>query len=156
MSTPLLLAILFLLTVWLSALTYFLWRMSAHYTYLTRGVDKKNLQTMLESIVKETGENKKMLVELQKQYDTIEQEGRYHIQKMGLLRFNPFKDTGGDQSFILTLVDAHDTGVIISGLYSRSGTRWYAKKIIKGKSQEHDLSDEEKKALKLAQPISHQ
>src|SRR5688572_15608109 len=122
MPTPVVLAILFLLFLWSSVLTFFLWKMTSHYTYLTRGVNKKNLQVMLESIVREAGENRKTLVDLQKQYDTIEKEGRFHIQKMGLLRFNPFKDTGGDQSFILTLVDANDTGVIISGLYSRSGT----------------------------------
>lgn len=106
--------------------------------------------------MKELHGTKKGLAELAKRYDTIEKDSRFHIQKIGLLRFNPFKDTGGDQSFILTLVDANDTGVIISGLYSRSGMRWYAKKIVKGRGFEHELSDDEKKSLKLAQPISHQ
>ena len=80
-----------------------------------------------------------------------------HYNKLGkgladknFVRFNPFKDTGGDQSFIISLVDGNDTGGIISGLYARTGTRWYAKKIVKGKSAEHELSDEEKKALKEA------
>jgi hypothetical protein len=72
---------------------------------------------------------------------------------VGLLRFNPFKDTGGDQSFILALVDAHDTGVIITALYSRSGTRWYSKRVTKGKGTEHELSDEEKKALNMASEL---
>jgi Protein of unknown function (DUF4446) len=84
------------------------------------------------------------------QCDKIEKDERYHIQKIGLLRFNPFKDTGGDQSFILALVDAYNTGIIITALYSRSGTRWYTKKVVKGKSTEHELSDEEKKALHMA------
>jgi hypothetical protein len=48
------------------------------------------------------------------------------------------------------LVDGNDTGVIISGLYARSGTRWYAKRVVKGKSVDHELSEEEKKALKEA------
>lgn len=82
--------------------------------------------------------------------DRIEKEGQFHIQKVGLLRFNPFKDTGGDQSFILSLVDNNDTGVIVSGLYSRSGLRWYAKKVVNGKGAEHELSEEEKKALREA------
>lgn len=84
---------------------------------------------------------------INKKYDKLEQEGMLHIQKIGLLRFNPFKDTGGDQSFIMTLLDAHDTGVVISSLHTRSGTRWYAKRVVKGKGMEHDLSDDEKKAL---------
>jgi hypothetical protein len=82
--------------------------------------------------------------------DTIERRQQFHIQKIGLLRFNPFKDTGGDQSFILALLDAKDTGVVITALYSRSGTRWYAKKVLKGRGSEHELSDEEKKALHIA------
>ena len=82
--------------------------------------------------------------------DKIQRDSLLHIQKIGLVRFNPFKDTGGDQSFILSLVDANDTGVVISGLYARSGTRWYAKRVVKGKSVGHELSDEEKMALKEA------
>ena len=73
-----------------------------------------------------------------------------NIQKIGLLRFNPFKDTGGDQSFVLALLDNNDTGIVISALYSRLGTRWYAKKVAEGKGLEHELSDEEKKAISEA------
>jgi len=80
-------------------------------------------------------------------------DGSLHIQKIGLVRFNPFKDTGGDQSFILSLLDAHNTGVVISGLYSRTGTRWYAKKVVVGKGSEHELSDEEVKAVHQARII---
>src|SRR5688572_11003876 len=98
--------------------------MYSHYTFLTKGVDKKTLPAILESVLRETNGAKITLAELSKRCDTIEKESKFHIQKIGLLRFNPFKDTGGDQSFILVLVNAYDTGVIISGLYSRSGTRW--------------------------------
>lgn len=80
----------------------------------------------------------------------LEEDGLLHIQKVGLLRFNPFKDTGGDQSFILALVDAKDTGVIISSLHTRTGTRWYAKHVIGGKGTEYELSHEEEEALKSA------
>lgn len=149
-------ALFFFTFLWLGVITYLLWKWYTHYTVLTKGVDRRTLPAILESVIKETRGTKKGLAELQKRYDTIEKDSRFHIQKIGLLRFNPFKDTGGDQSFILTLVDANDTGVIISGLYSRSGTRWYAKKVVKGRGFEHELSDDEKKALKLAQPISHQ
>ena len=98
-------------------------------------------------------DNKKAIEMLRAHYDRIDKEGQFHIQKVGLLRFNPFKDTGGDQSFILSLVDNNDTGVIISGLYSRSGVRWYAKKVAGGKGVEHELSEEERKALKEASNI---
>jgi len=156
MSTSTAIALFFVTFLWLGVITYLLWKWYKHYTFLTKGVDRKTLPVILEAIIKETQGAKKGLAELEKRCATIEKDGRFHIQKIGLLRFNPFKDTGGDQSFILTLVDANDTGVIISGLYSRSGTRWYAKKVVKGHGFEHELSDDEKKALRLAQPISHQ
>lgn len=104
----------------------------------------------MEVLLRDVSVAKKDIENLKLYCDKIQREGVLHIQKIGLVRFNPFKDTGGDQSFILSLVDGNNTGVIISGLYSRSGTRWYAKRVVKGKSLEHELSDEEKKALKEA------
>jgi hypothetical protein len=156
MISPVALALFSLLFLWLAVLSFLLWKMYTYYSFLTKGTDKKTLPAILESVLRDTHTTRKALGDLAKRCDTMEKESQFHIQKIGLLRFNPFKDTGGDQSFILTLVDANDTGVIISGLYSRSGTRWYAKKLVKGRGFEHELSDEEKKALKLAQPISHQ
>lgn len=95
----------------------------------------------------------KDIVTLISRCDTIEKDGMNHIQKIGLLRFNPFKDTGGNQSFIVSFVDANNTGVVISGLYSRSGTRWYAKRIVKGIGTEHELSEEEKTVIKEAKKL---
>ncbi|MDE2588481.1 MAG: DUF4446 family protein, partial [Patescibacteria group bacterium] len=119
----------------------------SHYNHLLKGSTTKTLQALLDSVLKELDVAKKDIAQLQQQYATIEKESRVHIQKIGLLRFNPFNDTGGDQSFILALVDGTDSGVVISGLYSRSGTRWYAKRVINGKGVDHTLSEEEKKAL---------
>lgn len=105
---------------------------------------------MLDSILSEVELAKKDIANLSKTCDTIIQQGRLHIQKIGLIRFNPFKETGGDQSFILALLDEDDNGVVLSGLYSRSGMRWYAKKIKKGAGHEHTLSEEEKEAIRQA------
>jgi len=104
----------------------------------------------METLLRDVSIAKKDIDNLKLYCDKIQREGFLHIQKIGLVRFNPFKDTGGDQSFILSLVDGNNTGVIISGLYARSGTRWYAKRVVKGKSTEHELSEEEKMALKEA------
>lgn len=108
----------------------------------------------MENIVKEMTITKKDISGLKNYCQRIENDGKFHIQKVGLVRYNPFKDTGGDQSFILSLVDGNNTGVVISGLYSRSGTRWYAKKVVDGKGADYDLSDEEKRALKDARGVN--
>ncbi len=104
----------------------------------------------LDTILLHQKEEKKHIAELISRCDRIEKDSAFHIQKVGLLRFNPFNDTGGDQSFILALVDSQNTGIVISGLYSRSGTRWYAKRVVKNEGIEHELSKEERKALALA------
>lgn len=136
--------------VWLFALSIFFWRILNHYNRLTKGTTQKSLKVVLEDLLKDVELNKKDIEYLKDYSLKLEKEGLLHIQKVGLIRFNPFKDTGGDQSFILSLIDGNDTGVIISGLYSRSGTRWYAKRIKEGKAIGHDLSEDEKKALKEA------
>lgn len=142
-----------LLLIWLVFLTLFAVRLSNHYNGLVKDTNKRTLQTMLEALLKDMEIIKKDIEMLKDRCDTIIQDGKWHIQKIGLLRFNPFKDTGGDQSFILALLDEKDTGVVLSGLYSRAGTRWYAKKVKEGKGVEHELSDEEKQAIKEANTL---
>jgi hypothetical protein len=65
------------------------------------------------------------------------------------VRFNPFADTGGDQSFALALLDAKGNGVVVSSLHTRTATRFYAKPVAGGAST-LSLSDEEVRALKQA------
>jgi len=71
------------------------------------------------------------------------------IQKVSIVRFNPFKETGGDQSFAIALLDSKDTGLIISSIFTREGNRIYSKPIKNGQS-EYQLSKEELNALKKA------
>jgi len=141
---------LIVVVIWMILLTILFGQMLAHYNNLTRGVNSKTLKVVLENILKDLSGAQKNIEGLQSEVALLEKDGSLHIQKIGLLRFNPFKDTGGDQSFILALLNASDTGLVISGLYSRSGTRWYAKRVVLGKGQEYDLSEEEKKAIKEA------
>lgn len=136
--------------IWLIILSVLHFRMYFHYNNLTKGENKKSLNAVLEELLKGVNLFKKDIDNLKLQCDKIEKDQITCIQKIGLLRFNPFKDTGGDQSFILALIDANNSGIVISGLYSRAGTRWYAKRVIKGQGVEHELSDEEKQAIKEA------
>jgi len=136
--------------VWLVVLTVLVWKYLSHYNNLTKGVSEKSLKEILEQLLVNLDKSKKELDSLKLYCAKLQKDGLLHIQKVGLVRFNPFKDTGGDQSFVLSLIDGNDTGVVISGLYSRSGTRWYAKRVVEGKGVDYDLSEEEKKALKEA------
>lgn len=71
------------------------------------------------------------------------------VQKVGVVRFNPFSEVGGNQSFAIALLDNYDSGVIILSLYSRDGVRIYAKPVQQGKSQ-YQMSKEEEEALRIA------
>jgi len=141
---------LFILIIWAGVITFYFFRLRKNYTTFTQGTHRKSLDDVLSNLVQGEQHIKEDIAKLAARCDRIEKDEGYHIQKIGLLRFNPFKDTGGDQSFILALLDAHDTGIVITALYSRMGTRWYTKRITHGKSADHELSDEEKKALSMA------
>ena len=71
------------------------------------------------------------------------------FQRVGLVRYNPFEETGGNQSFALALLDAEGNGWVLSSLHARSGTRVYAKAIREGRS-DAGLSEEETAAIRQA------
>lgn len=80
----------------------------------------------------------------------LEEEEKTHFQKIGIVRFNPFSDTGGSQSFTMALLDKEDNGVVMTSLYARTGNRWYIKSIKDGSGKDVELSREEKAAIKQA------
>jgi hypothetical protein len=71
------------------------------------------------------------------------------IQKTGIVRFNPFNEMGGNQSFVIALLDDRNNGFVISSLFVKEGNRVYAKAVINGKS-DHSLSKEEVEAINKA------
>lgn len=88
--------------------------------------------------------------QMDRQIEADEQQARRHIQKVGMLRYNAFPDTGSDQSFSVALLDAHGNGLVLTSLYGRTETRTYAKPVQGGKST-YPLSDEEIGAIAQAQ-----
>jgi hypothetical protein len=79
----------------------------------------------------------------------VEEQGKRAVQHVGIVRFNPFEDTGGNQSFALALLDSQRDGFVVSSLHSRQNTRIYLKAITAGRS-ETALSEEESEALRKA------
>lgn len=73
----------------------------------------------------------------------------YVVQHIGVVRFNPFSDKGGDQSFVLAILDDHADGAVLSALHGRSDVRVYAKPVIGGQST-YTLTSEEKEAIARA------
>ncbi|HEV8230544.1 MAG TPA: DUF4446 family protein [Candidatus Limnocylindria bacterium] len=86
---------------------------------------------------------------LNKLHHELEDLSHRTIQKVGVIRYNPFSDTGGDQSFAIAMLDSHGNGVVLSSLHSRTDTRVFAKPVQSGRSR-YPLSDEEQDAIKKA------
>ncbi|HUS59984.1 MAG TPA: DUF4446 family protein [Nevskiaceae bacterium] len=141
------------LTVWLVALSIIFYRLFSHYQKLTKGITKKDLKSVLEKLLKSSNEEHNRINELTKKLEKLEKDGFYHIQKIGLVRFNPFAETGGDQSFCLAVLDNHDSGFVISSLHSRDKTRFYAKPVKNGQPVGYELSKEETRAIKKAKKV---
>jgi hypothetical protein len=81
--------------------------------------------------------------------DGLDRRGRKALQRVGLVRYNPFEDTGSNQSFALVLLDEDGDGVVLSSLHSRQTTRVYVKPVSGGRS-EGALSAEETEAFRIA------
>lgn len=79
----------------------------------------------------------------------MESDTRHAVQRMGIVRFNPFEDTGGNQSFVVALLDADANGVILTSLHARAGTRVYLRTVVGGRC-DVTLSTEETEALRQA------
>lgn len=130
-------------------LILFIWlfKVNRHYNSLTKGVDKKNLMSALEGIQKTLAEHERRGVVTKNELSKLRDDVRLHLQHLTLKRFNPFGDTGGDQSFILALLDGNRDGVVITSLHSRENTRFYVKSVKGGEGIEHPLSSEEQKIV---------
>ena len=113
---------------------------------LTGGVEGVDLEAVLGEHLETVHQVGSELDELSARMAVLESGARHHFAKVGLIRFNPFPDTGGNQSFALALLDESDDGVVISSLHSRTGTRIYGKSVVGGKA-DTSLSTEEQEAV---------
>ena len=71
------------------------------------------------------------------------------LSRVGIVRFNPYHDTGGDYSFAVALLDGSGSGVLLTGLYHREQCRVYAKPV-RAWGSTYVLTDEEREAIEAA------
>jgi hypothetical protein len=79
----------------------------------------------------------------------MEADARHMVQRVGIVRFNPFEETGGNQSFVVALLDGDSNGVLLTSLHARAGTRVYLRTVVGGRC-DVTLSAEETEALRQA------
>ncbi len=119
------------------------------YRSLLGGSDGGSLQQVLDAHIGTVGTVREQLDQLVLLHEHLEARSRGSLQHVGLVRFNPFEDTGSDQSFAIALLDGRRDGIVISSLHGRGQTRVFAKPVRSGEST-HTLSDEEAQAIRIA------
>jgi len=117
---------------------------------LTRGTDGGSLEQVLGAHLERVAAVARDVERIEARATALEADARLAFRHVGLVRFNPFEDTGGNQSFALALLDANGDGFVVSSLHARAATRVYAKAVTGGRS-EAALSDEETAAVRQAQ-----
>ncbi|MFA6514876.1 MAG: DUF4446 family protein [Candidatus Paceibacterota bacterium] len=110
------------------------------------GTKARNLEEMIVSVGKKMNELAETQDKIDKHLVTIDNRLNKSIRSIETIRFNPFVDAGGNQSFAIAFMNDEKNGVVMSSLYARDRMSMFAKPIINGKS-EFELSSEEKEVL---------
>lgn len=144
-------AIVLLLIIWNIFLQTNIAGLKKRNTELFAGNKARNLEDVIMKQVKNQKILDKDIQELYEISNHINNLALRSIHKVGIIRFNPFKDVGGNQSFAIALLNGKDCGIVISSLYTREGTRVYSKDVKNGISDKYPLTEEEEQAIKMAQ-----
>ena len=136
--------------VWLTGLSFFIWKQGGFLRSLFPISGERDIRHKFKEVVKQTADFRQDLEGLKDHLSKIEQLGLKHIQRVELIRYNPYDDTGGDQSFTLALLNDKGDGIVLTSLHARSGTRVFAKPVLMGRGLKHNLSEEEEKAVERA------
>jgi len=119
------------------------------YKKLMRGIDNKNLEAMLLNYLDIVQKVESKVEEIACNFSDMNGQLESCIQKVGIVRYNPFEQVGSNQSFSIAMLNKKNDGIVLTGLYSRDGSAVYAKPIISMEST-YPLSDEEKLAIQKA------
>lgn len=120
--------------------------LNERYTRLFGTANEGTIKDVLSAYATRVQDVGKLGLANQGRLSALEKSTRYSLQTVGLVRFNPFVDTGGDQSFALAMADAQGNGIVLSSLHARGLTRIYAKPLVDWDSP-YQLSDEERQAI---------
>ena len=142
-------ALVVLLLVVVLSMGIRLGRATRAYREVARGADGASLHDLLAGNASAVERASERMSDIEAMHGLINERTRRSLQHIGMVRFNPFDDTGSDQSFAIALLDDRRDGVVISSLHGRANTRLFAKPVADGGST-HNLSEEEAQAIRIA------
>lgn len=138
-----------ILLVWIAVITGWIIYRELGFRRFLKSTQEVDIRRLLEDLLKQLSATKETVNRANAAISEIQKKDISHIQKIGLVRFNPFRDAGGNQSFTLAFLNEQNSGVVLTGLHARETTRIYIKDVVKGVSRS-ELSKEEKQALEVA------
>src|SRR3989338_1128945 len=115
------------LAVWLGVLSFLIWQQRGFLQSLFPKDGKRDIRRKFEEVLEAIEEFKEESKKTKADLDELKEEGLLHISRFWLLRYNPYEDTGGDQSFTVALLNAKGSGIVLTSLHARSATRVFAK-----------------------------
>jgi hypothetical protein len=115
----------------------------------------KPVEALMERQAREIGRLEEMVSELTESGKRLSELTQEALRHVGVVRFDAFEDMGGRLSFSAALLDGQGNGVVITSINGRQDTRCYAKQI-RGGTSIHNLSDEERQAVREAMSAPRQ
>lgn len=140
-------SLFFVIVIWLIYISWILYKTRKHYFNLIAKSKKQTIEEILEQLLVN---DKKFSLEIEKLVKNVKEiieQAKIPIQKIGMVRFNPFERVGGEQSFVIALLNSRNSGLVINFIYTREGLRTYIKKVKEGKGEKYGLSEEEQEAI---------
>lgn len=119
------------------------------YQQFMKGADGESLEETVLERFNEVDKLKEKVDNIDQRLDEVNDTLLFTYQKIGVVKYDAFKEMGGDLSFVVTLLDQSNNGFMINAIHSREGCYTYVKEIKKGES-DIVLSEEEQKSLNIA------
>ena len=119
------------------------------YDRFMQGSRAKSLEKRIGDIFEEQGIQRSLLDNHTRQIKDLYFRQQGNFQKMGLVKYDAFKEMGGKLSFCLVLLDENNNGFLMNSVHSSDGCYSYTKRIKNGQS-DLELSPEESVAIKKA------
>lgn len=140
---------IYVLTILVVALLVWVIKNEIRMKKLMAGKGAKDLEGVMTNLIKDLENLRKSKTKMESDINLMDSRVKKSIQGLATVRFNPFKDSGGNQSFAIAMLNEEGDGVVLSSLYSRERMSVFAKPVQKNVPQ-YDLTGEEAEALKNA------
>ena len=142
-------AVIIILVLYITSLANLRKLRTGYLKFMKKLGNGENIDEMLKAYIKKVDTVEAKNNEIIEYCRVIDENIKRCSQKMGIVRYNAFKDTGSDLSFALAILDDYNNGVVLNGIYARDSSNIYAKPITNGESK-YVLSNEEKEAINRA------